>query len=161
MTVQLHAIEASLTLVSERVGDPAPLIYAALFARHPAMQAEFWRDRSGAIRGEMLARTFEALLDLAGPRAYADAVIGTEAVTHDAYGIPRTIFIDFVAIIASVVQSICADDFTADMAAAWATVEADASAILESLPGPDAPEKPLDPTLILQAGSQGVAYPGR
>jgi hemoglobin-like flavoprotein len=161
MSEHLHAIEDSLTLVASRIGDPAGLVYAALFARHPAMEAEFWRDRSGAIRGEMLARMFETVLDLAGPRAYADAVIGTEAVTHDAYGIPRTVFLDFFEVVAGVVRDVCAADFTPAMAAAWAAVASDAAAILAALPGPDAPQRALDPALVLPAGGEGVAFPGR
>lgn len=160
MTETLRAIEDSLALVAARVGDPADLVYAALFARHPAMEAEFWRDRSGAIRGEMLARMFETLLDLAGPRAFADAVIGTEAVTHDAYGIPRTVFLDFFAVVGGVVREVCAADFTPAMAAVWAQMEADAAAILAALPGPDAQARPIDPALVLPAGGEGVAFPG-
>jgi hypothetical protein len=133
MNEHLGAIEASLALVAERAGDPAGLVYSAQFAQHPAMEAEFWRDRSGAIRGEMLARMFETVLDLAGPRAYADAMIGTEAVTHDAYGIARTVFLDFFTVVAGVVRDVCAADFTPAMAAAWAQVADDAAAILAAL----------------------------
>ncbi len=44
------ALEASLELAVARIGDPQPAIYARLFALHPAMEAEFWRDTSGRIR---------------------------------------------------------------------------------------------------------------
>jgi hypothetical protein len=32
------------------------------------MQAQFWRDGNGLIKGEMLSRTFAAILDFVGPR---------------------------------------------------------------------------------------------
>lgn len=135
MNERLRGIEDSLALLAERVGDPSARVYAALFAMHPAMEAEFWRDRSGAIRGEMLARMFETVLDLAGPRAHADAVIGTEAVTHDAYGIARTVFLDFFGVVAGVVRDVCGLEFSPAMARAWADIEAEAAAILAALPG--------------------------
>jgi hypothetical protein len=99
-----EAFEASLTAAAEQAGDLTPLVYARLFERLPEMEAEFWRDKSGAIKGEMLARVFEILLDLAGPRAYAQHMIGTEFVTHDAYGIPRKLFGTFFAVVADSVQ---------------------------------------------------------
>ena len=38
------AVESSLELAVARIGDPQPAIYARLFALHPAMETEFWRD---------------------------------------------------------------------------------------------------------------------
>ncbi|MEN9933102.1 MAG: hypothetical protein RIS17_1675 [Pseudomonadota bacterium] len=133
----LSAIEASLELVVARSGDPQAAIYARLFALHPAMEAEFWRDTSGRIRGEMLARSFEMILDLAAPHApdggWGGAFLGTEAVTHDAYGIPRAVFADFVPIIADTIRDACGDGFTPEMAAAWAAVSARAAATLAAV----------------------------
>lgn len=132
------AIAASLELAVARSGDPQAAIYARLFALHPAMEAEFWRDRSGRIRGEMLARSFEMILDLAAPHApdggWGGAFLGTEAVTHDAYGIPRAVFADFVPVIAAAIRDACGDGFSADMAAAWAAVAARSAAVLTALP---------------------------
>ena len=122
-------------LAAERAGDLTPLVYARLFATQPAMEAEFWRDRSGAIRGEMLARVFEVLLDLAGPRAYADQMIGTEFITHDAYGIPRAVFGTFFPLVAETVQAVAGADWTPAMAAAWSALLGDIDAILAAVPG--------------------------
>ena len=52
-------IEHSLALVAERVGDPAPLVYARLFEAFPELEALFVRDVSGMIRGNMLTTTLE------------------------------------------------------------------------------------------------------
>lgn len=134
MTDHVAALEASLDLAVARAGDPQAAIYARLFARHPGMEREFWRDASGRIRGEMLARSFEMLLDLAAPHApdggWGGAFLGTEAVTHDAYGISRAVFADFVPIIASVIADACGDDFTPAMAAAWELVLQRSAAVL-------------------------------
>jgi len=134
MTDHAAALDASLALAVDRIGDPQPAIYARLFARHPAMEAEFWRDTSGRIRGEMLARTLEMVRDLAAPHApeggWAGAFLGTEAVTHDAYGINRAVFADFVPIVAAVIAEACGDGFTPAMAAAWALVQDRAAAVL-------------------------------
>jgi hemoglobin-like flavoprotein len=117
------AVETSLMLASERGGDLTDAVYARLFARYPAMEVEFWRDRNGAIRGEMLARVFAAILDLCGPAAWAPAYLETEAVTHDAYGIPRAIFTDFFTVIGETVRDSLGPDWTPDMAAGWAWLD--------------------------------------
>lgn len=135
---QPNAIEASLMLAAERAGDITPLVYDRLFAAQPAMRAEFWRDGSGAIRGEMLSRVIETILDLAGPRAYADQMIDCEIITHDAYGIPRSVFTTFFAIVAETVAAIAGPDWTPDMAAGWARLLADVDAIVAAAPNHEA-----------------------
>ncbi|MEY2883635.1 MAG: hypothetical protein RL490_1359 [Pseudomonadota bacterium] len=132
--MSLAAVEASLALAAARGGDLTPAVYARLFARLPQLEAEFWRDTSGAIRGEMLARVFEVILDLAGPRAYAEQLIGTEYITHDAYGIPRTLFPVFFAVVGEAVEAACADGWTPAMADGWAVLLADIDAMLARLP---------------------------
>ena len=124
------AVEASLMLAADRGGDLTGAVYARLFARHPAMEAEFWRDSNGAIRGEMLSRVFDAILDFCGPAAWAPAYLETEIVTHDAYGIPRDIFADFFAVIGETVAATLGPDWTPEMAAGWAWLDATARAAM-------------------------------
>jgi hemoglobin-like flavoprotein len=119
------AIEASLELAAERGGDLAPSVYARLFAREPAMEALFWRDGNGAIKGEMLAKVFEAILDFIGARAYAHHLIETEVVTHEGYDVPRGVFATFFGIVAEVVRETCGADWTPAMDAAWKRLLAD------------------------------------
>lgn len=121
-STHLAALEASLALAASRAGDPAPQVYARLFARHPAMEAEFWRDTSGNVRGEMLARSFEALIDLAGGNAWGSQFIATERLNHAQYGIPPEIFADFLPIVADVIREACGPGFTDAMDAAWDAV---------------------------------------
>lgn len=119
------AIEASLQLAAERGGDLAGAVYARLFARQPQMQALFWRDANGAIKGEMLAKVFEAILDFIGPRSYAHNLIETEVVTHEGYDVPRAVFATFFGVVREVVAETCGAGWTGAMDAAWTRMLAD------------------------------------
>jgi hypothetical protein len=160
------ALESSLELAVTRGGDPQPAIYARLFARHPGMEAEFWRDTSGRIRGEMLNRSLEMALDLASPHApdggWGGAFLGTEAVTHDSYGIARAVFADFLPIVASVIRDACGAGFTPAMAAAWDIVLARAEQTLAALPGSSAAARVIDVDDVLPPPEQrGAFFPMR
>ena len=112
-------IEASLELLAERCEDPTPLVYARLFERLPEMRAYFWRDSNDAIKGEMLARTFAAILDFVGERRYAGHMIGTEMVTHEGYDVPREIFTTFFRVIGETAEAVLGADWSGDFAIAW------------------------------------------
>ena len=112
-------IEASLELLAERSGDPTPLVYERLFARHPEMKVLFWRDASGAIKGEMLSRAFEALFDFVGDRRYANHMIGAEVVTHEGYDVPRDVFASFFPVVRDTIAEVLGPDWTPAMAGAW------------------------------------------
>src|SRR5256885_16224075 len=94
------AIERSLEIAGERGGDLTGVVYGRLFERQPQMKALFWRDTTDAIKGEMLMRVFEAILDFIGPRKYADHLIQTEAVTHAGYDVPPEVFATFFGLVA-------------------------------------------------------------
>jgi hemoglobin-like flavoprotein len=116
---QAAEIEASLELVAERCGDPAPRVYERMFERHPHMRPYFWRDTDGAIRGEMLSRTFAAILDFVGERRYADHMIGTEIITHEGYDVPREVFATFFAIVRDALRDLLGAEWTPQFEAAW------------------------------------------
>lgn len=163
---QRVALESSLELAVARHGDPQAAIYARLFALHPGTEAEFWRDTSGRIRGEMLARSFEMVLDLASPHApdggWGGAFLGTEAVTHDSYGIPRAVFGDFLPIVAGVIRDACGDGFTPAMATAWDLVLARAAATLAALPGSSGEARVIDIDDVLPpVAARGLPFPMR
>jgi hemoglobin-like flavoprotein len=120
-----ETIEASLELAAERGGDLTPLVYRRLFERCPEMAALFWRDRNDSIKGEMLARVFEAILDFVGERRYAARLIQCEVITHEGYDVPRDVFAQFFGIVAEVVRELCAADWTEAMEAAWRRTLAD------------------------------------
>ena len=118
------AIIQSLDLAAER-GDLTPMVYARLFARHPEMEAQFVRDTNGAVRGEMLARVFEMVLDYVGEGAYAAGMIRNEVVTHEGYGVPPEIFPLFFDVVAESVREASGAAWTADVGSAWERMLAD------------------------------------
>ena len=120
------AIESSLEIAAERGGDLSPRVYAALFACEPQLHALFSRDANDAIKGEMLMKVIEAILDFVGERRYAGFLIEAEAANHEAYEVPRTVFATFFRIVADVVRDTCGTYWTNAMDAAW-------SGILEDL----------------------------
>jgi hemoglobin-like flavoprotein len=133
---QAADIEATLELLAER-GDPTAAVYARLFTTHPKMQAHFWRDTSGAVKGEMLSRTFEAILDFVGERRYAQHMIGTEMVTHEGYDIPREVFITFFGIVRDTAREVLADEWTPGFEGAWTGMLAEMDAYAQATPRND------------------------
>jgi hemoglobin-like flavoprotein len=118
-------IEASLELAAERCEDLTPLVYERLFREHPEMEALFWRDTNHAVKGEMLARVFEAILDFVGERKYASTMIQCEVVTHEGYDVPPDVFRMFFATVAATLKALLAGDWTDDMDQAWVKLLAD------------------------------------
>ncbi|WP_188763498.1 globin [Sandarakinorhabdus glacialis] len=131
------AIESSLTLAADRAGDPTPLVYARLFAQHPEMAELFCQDRSNAVKGEMLTRVFEAILDFIGPRNYADHLIRSEGAAHDAYGVPPAVFTTFFKVIADTLSDTLSDilgpDWTHEFETAWQSLLLDLEALTPSV----------------------------
>jgi len=109
----------SLELAADRAGDITPLVYGKLFARHPDMEPLFVRDKTGAVRGEMLTRVIEAVLDFIESRSYADHLIQCEVVTHEGYGVPREIFGTFFEALAATLQDLLGEDWTVAMDESW------------------------------------------
>ena len=123
-----EAIEESLALAGERAGDLTPRVYAVLFERQPQMEALFWRDGKGVIRGEMLMRVFEAILDFIGDRRYADHMIEAEVLTHEGYDMPREVFATFFGVVAEMVEEASGPDWTPMMSGAWRRLLSDLGA---------------------------------
>ncbi|MBW8815066.1 MAG: globin [Caulobacterales bacterium] len=138
------AIEASLERVAELCPDPTPLVYARLFAQQPQMAPLFWRDTKDSIKGEMLARAFDALLDFVGERRYAGHMIGTELVTHEGYDVPREVFATFFTVVAETVQEILGDEWTAEIAAAWRALLAEIDLYVQRTPRTDVVSPAMD-----------------
>jgi hemoglobin-like flavoprotein len=120
-----QAIEASLEIAAEKGGDLTPRVYALLFRRQPQIEAHFWRDRNNSIKGEMLMRVIEAILDFIGERHNADHLIQCEVITHEGYDVPREVFRTFFGLVAEVVRDTCGDDWTEAMESAWRQVLAE------------------------------------
>lgn len=112
-------IEASLELVAERLGDPAPLVYARLFAEEPGLEALFVRDARGIVRGNMLTTALECLVDFAGSGAYATHFVGAERVNHAGLGVPDGAFDRFYGVVIEVFRDALGPQWTAATDAAW------------------------------------------
>ncbi len=123
--VDAEAIEKSLEIAAERGGDLTDVVYARLFERQPDMKPLFWRDTDNAIKGEMLMRAFEAILDFVRAREFADHLIKTEVVNHAGYDVPPDVFATFFRLIAEVVEETCGPDWTPAMSGAWRRTLAD------------------------------------
>jgi hemoglobin-like flavoprotein len=112
-------VTQSLELAGERCADITPLVYAKLFAQHPDMKPLFVRDTNGSVRGEMLFKVIEAILDFIGARAYSNHLIQTEVVTHEGYGVPREVFGVFFGTLRDTLRDVLADDWTKAMEESW------------------------------------------
>ncbi|MGH7023753.1 MAG: globin domain-containing protein [Caulobacteraceae bacterium] len=119
------AILASLEIASERGGDLTDAVYARLFAAHPAMADLFVRDTNGSIKGEMLARVFEMVLDYIDRGAYAEGMIRNEVTTHAGYDVPPDVFPIFFEVVAQSLREAAGEAWTPDMTIAWDGLLAD------------------------------------
>ena len=127
-------IESSLELLAELCEDPTPIVYKRLFELQPHMEPYFWRDTNGAIKGEMLARTFAAILDFIGERRYAGHMISTEMVTHEGYDVPREVFSTFFAIVRDALRDLLGGDWTPAFESAWAELLAEIESFGQKAP---------------------------
>ena len=118
-------IVESLELAAEACDDLTPLVYVRLFALQPEMEAQFWRDTSGAIKGEMLARVIEAILDFVGERQYAHHLIQCEVMTHAGYDVPPEVFATFFGVVAETLKELLGEAWRPDIDAAWKRLLAD------------------------------------
>jgi hemoglobin-like flavoprotein len=118
LVVDTALITRSLELVAEK-GDPAPLVYARLFANHPHMQALFAGDTNGQVRGNMLAEALTALLDFTDRDAYGSNLMRAEIVNHENLGVPREVFGAFYVTIRDTFAELLGAAWTNDIDAAW------------------------------------------
>ena len=115
-------ITATLELVSERVGDPTPLIFERLFAEIPQAEALFVRDNGGLVRGQMFQVTMESLLDFLGDRAYGANLIQIERVNHEGLGVEPEMFDRFYLTVKATFKSVLGLAWTAEMETVWQRV---------------------------------------
>lgn len=112
-------LEHTLELVTDRIGDPAPLVYERLFASAPELRAMFVNDPRGSVRGEMFLRAIETMVDMARQRQYAEGMITSEWINHRMIGVTARQFDAFFGAIVQVLREALGSDWTADMEAAW------------------------------------------
>lgn len=109
----------SLECVSDRCGDPTPLVYARLFRQQPEMEALFVMDTHGHARGHMLSEALDGLIDFVGARNYADNLIRSEIINHEGLGVPPAVFATFYAVVMETFREAMGEEWTAETDAAW------------------------------------------
>ncbi len=112
-------IEESFELAAARCEDLTPLVYARLFREHPDMLALFGADTQDQVKGEMLAKTIQIILDFIGEHHYAAAFIRTEAINHAGFHVPPAVFSRFFRVLADTLAELLGSDWSPEFAAAW------------------------------------------
>jgi hemoglobin-like flavoprotein len=126
-----NPIERSFELAAERCGDLTPLVYQRLFAAHPEARALFRTEGSEPVKGSMLMLTIEAILDYVGERSGRYRMIQCEAVSHDAYGTSRDLFVTFFAAIADTLRDVLGSDWSDEIDGAWRELLAELDTLVE------------------------------
>jgi hemoglobin-like flavoprotein len=126
-----NPIQRSFELAAERCDDLTPLVYRRLFAEHPEVQAMFRSQGSDLVKGSMLALTIDAILDFAGERDGHFRLIACEALSHDAYGMPRDLFIAFFAVIATTLRELLGADWSDEIEDAWRQLLAELAGVVQ------------------------------
>lgn len=112
-------LHTTLEQVVQRIGDPAPRVFARLYSEAPEVQALFLNDASGSVRAEMFMRALECLQDAAGPGTYGAALVGAEHQTHQGYGVDSVLFQRFFVLIVDEFRTALGADWTPAMDVAW------------------------------------------
>ena len=127
----MKPVESSLTVLSEKVGDPTSKIYEKLFQLHPDVVPLFTLDKDDSAKGEMLSQVLSAILDFVDNRQYAQNLIGTELINHSHLGIEPEIFRSFFNIIRDTVRDEIADQWTDEMEEEWEKLIAELDVIMD------------------------------
>ena len=122
MSDEADIVTATLQLVSERVGDPTPLVFRRLFTENPELEALFVRDDAGLVRGQMFQVTIESLLDFVSDRTYGANLIQIERVNHQGLGVEPDVFDTFYRTVMATFQEILGEDWTTEMQRAWTKI---------------------------------------
>lgn len=109
----------SLDLLSERVGDPASLVYAELFRRNPELESLFLPDTNGDVRGEMLFQAFDLLLRAEAGDQTCDVLVRANRFAHDGYGVSEAQFNAFFSVMRDVTKQVLGPDWTEKINRQW------------------------------------------
>jgi hemoglobin-like flavoprotein len=123
-----NPIEQSFELAAQHCCDLTPDVYRRLFRDRPETAAMFRNDGGDLVRGSMLALAIEAILDFAGERSGHFRLIACEVSSHEAYGTPQELFIDFFRVIRDTLRELLAAEWSSDMNDAWARLLVDLAA---------------------------------
>ena len=125
-------IDQSLELAVARIGDPAPRVYARLFAQQPELETLFVNDRSGSVRAEMFLKSLDVVQDLLAGNLYAQGLLSTEWVNHRNLGVPMERFALFYRCLVETLREALGDEWTPAFEAAWRDALARLEAVIEA-----------------------------
>lgn len=129
MSERLTPLAWSLERLAELHGDPTELIYQRLFAEHPELEALFVLDRTGQVRGNMVANVMESLLDISGQRRHGLNLILAERVNHEGLlGVSPAMFGRFFEIVMETTHDLLGGEWTPEIEAAWRAALAEINA---------------------------------
>lgn len=131
MNASTNPIEQCFELAAERCEDLTPLVYQRLFRERAEAERMFRTDGADLVKGSMLALTIEAILDFAGARSGHFRIIPCEVSSHEAYGTPPDLFIDFFRIIRDTLRDLLADEWSPAIDDAWHTLLIDITAFAD------------------------------
>ena len=120
VSARLELIEHSLESVARRELDIVPVVYRRLFAERPELRTLFAVEDDGEVRsgmGNMINEVLRLML------AATDAELQNEAqaavVFHVGWGLRVDMYRDVLHALMLAVREGCADEWTADIDAAW------------------------------------------
>lgn len=111
-------IHASLEQAAARSDDITPAVYARYFATHPEALPLFGDDADNALKGDMLARLIQQIMDFAEGRSDPDLIVSW-ASDHIGYGVPLAMFPGMFASIKQAMREVAADAWNEAVDAAW------------------------------------------
>lgn len=131
MNASANPIVQSFELAAERCEDLTPLVYRRLFRRHPEARATFRSQGSELVQGSMLALAIEAILDFAGERRGHFRLIASEVSSHESYGTPPSLFIEFFRVIKDTLRDVLGSAWSPHIDDAWEALLADIATFVE------------------------------
>ncbi|MEM7408015.1 MAG: globin [Pseudomonadota bacterium] len=132
--MKLHdVIHRSLEAAAAELGDPTERIYAQLFLRAPELEALFVLDADGGVRGEMLSRVFETVLNIASDDELSKQLLQAEFLNHCGYGVPPEQFGTLFDVVHEELRDGLGSQWTDEFATAWQIVLRRLAALLAQL----------------------------
>ncbi|MFN7165186.1 MAG: globin [Hyphomonas sp.] len=119
----------TLERASEKCADPAPLVYARLFAAHPHLESLFVMDRDGGVRGSMLETCLNIILGLLENSPTPRFLISAGRMQHDGYGVPEGEFDAMFIAMRDTFRDLIGADWTPEADTAWTQLLADFASI--------------------------------
>lgn len=113
------AVAKSLELAGDCMGDPTLAVYERLIAIRPEFEALFVLDSDFSVRGEMLSRVFEMVLDVANDGELVEPLLQAEFYNHCGYGVPPEQFLLMFDVVRDEIKQRLGSLWTSEMDFAW------------------------------------------